>query len=624
MKMRTILLVAACCGSAVHAGEIAKGTETRAWLGPDATPISSLPPLAPTRPIELTGVASALRLDPRTRIWGVPVPRLGDPDFAPDSPYYTGTVPDATLTLPARVFTPDGKLDRARPCILVTNGYGVADKSPENGIGHGSIWDDIIPHGYTGILVALRQSSGDPQDHQVGLNGYYTHYGEDGVAIINDIVRRFGCGMEGDDPKTAKVGMVGASLVGGSQWAVVNRPDFPAALRAIAPDAAGMTNKSYSTLWFPGGMLPGPLRITRPGHELGDVFPAHRNFDAYWQERQLSSGQLQSAASRRLALLMTGGWDEYNTPGNLDGYVQYRALSGVTNKRLVISPTGHTTPNWLYRPLVIAWMDQYLKGMQPKIPAPAVLLYIRGAERWRAETAWPLPDTHYVDVALGAEHSGTIDSRNDGMMAARATSGAPATYAYDPDSGPFLHVMVSQSVQAPNTRRLTSDQRPEERKLVTWTSRPLDAATEITGNAVLDFWASSTTDDADFVASLTDVAPDGSSRQIVQGYLNGPREAYTRDDAVPAPPVPLVPGTARGFTLRLLPTATVVAAGHRLRLTLGGGADIGVGNDGAPQHQPQGPGKNPHSFTVSILQDSAHPALIKLPIIGSVPLVLLQ
>lgn len=613
------LVATAALVSPISAGEIAAGTASRAWLAEGETPVTGLPALETTRAVELTETASALAQDPRTHVWGIPVPRLGDFDYAADNLNYTGQVPDGPLTLPARVFTPDGKLDRARPCILVANGYGVDERAPENRSPEGSILDTVVPRGYTGLLVALRQSSSDPQARQIGTNGYYTHYGEDGVAIINDMVRRYGCGMEGDDPKTAKVGMVGASLVGGSQWSVVSQPNFPAALRAIAPDAAGITQTSYSTLWFPGGMLPGPLRITRPGHELGDVYPAHRDFDAYWRDRQISTGQLHAAASRRLGLLMTGGWDEYNTPGNLDAYVSFTALSGPTNKRLVISPTGHTTPTWLYRPLVIEWMDRYLKGVEPAIPMPPVLLYIRGAERWRAETSWPIADVTSVALHLSPAQSGTITSLNDGSLSATSARGADARYPYDPEAGPFLHVMVSQSVTEDNTRRLTSDQTPDEQKLTTWTSAPLATATEVTGNAMIEFWASSTIDDADFVASLTEVAPDGTSRQIVQGYLNGPREAYTRPDPAIAPPAPLVPGEPRRFMLRLLPTATVIPAGSRLRLTLGGGADIGLGNDGLPQRQPQGPGRNPRAFIVTVLQDADHPALLTLPIVGDVP-----
>ena len=621
MKALILLAGLGVLATPVLAGPIAAGTEHRAWLAEGQTPVSGLPARTKGAVGEVPEGAAGLTLDKVTGVWGIPVPRLGDPDYGPDNPNYTGARPDTPLVLPAKVYAPDGKIDRARPCILIANGYGVDERAPENRGPDGSIFDELVPRGYTGVIVALRQSSSDAQARQIGVNGYYTHYGEDGVAIIQEMVRRFGCGMEKDDPRTAKVGMVGASLVGGSQWSVVSRSDYPAALKAIAPDAAGVTGMSYSTLWFPGGMLPGPLRITRPGRELGDVFPAHRDFDAYWQERQISSGQLQAAASRRLALLMTGGWDEYNTAGNLETYKSFRALSGPTNKRLVISPTGHTTPAWLYRPLVAEWMDQYLRGVAPPAEAPPVLLYIRGAERWRAEKSWPIADAKAVSLTLSPTRSGAIASRNDGSLGGPA-GGPDATLAYDPDTGPFLHVMVSQSVTPPNTLRLTSDQTSDERKAATWTSRPLETATEITGNGVLEFWAASDIDDADFVAMLTMVAPDGGSKQIVQGYLNGPRQNYVRMDPAIEPPRPLTPGEPRRFTLRLLPTATVVPAGYRLRISIAGGADIGVGADGKPQRQPQGPGKNPRAFNLRILQDAAHPASLTLPIVGDVPAAL--
>lgn len=346
---------------------------------------------------------SALARDAHTGIWGIPVPRRGDPDRAPDNLGHSpadSTAPDRPLVLPARLFAPDGQLDRSRPCILVANGYGVSDAAPENGrSARSTLLSELVSAGYTGLLVALRQASSDPQALQVGRNDYYRNYGEDGVAILNEMVRRLGCGMTGNRPETARIGMVGASLVGGSQWAVVKQPDWPAALRAIAPDSAGMNHLSWSTLWYPGGILPGPLRASRPGREFGHIFPHHRELDGFWLDRQLTSGELQSAATRGLALLMTGGWDEYNTPGNLSAYLAFMGLDGKARRRLVIAPTGHTMPPELYRPLARAWMDRWLKdSVGPE--QPEVLIWVRGAERWRAESAWPPADARRVSVAL--------------------------------------------------------------------------------------------------------------------------------------------------------------------------------------------------------------------------------
>lgn len=667
MKILNLIIAMTLAASSAYAGEKGAGTESRQWLAANQNPVTLLPALAEGTHsvVELTEAASGLYYDSVTKVWGFPVPRLGDLDYAINNLNYTGMVRDAPLTLPARVYFPDGKLDRSMPCMLVTNGYGVGTPGSGTGGGEGGMMSDFVKQGYTAVAAAMRQSSMEPQNRQIGLSGYYRYFAEDGVAIINEMVRRFGCGMTNDDPTTARVGMMGASLVGGSQWSVVSRNLYPAALRAIAPDSPGVNHMTYSTLWYPGGMLPGPVRITRPGQELGNNFPAHRDYDEFWQDLTVSSGQLRSAASRRLALLLTGGWYEYNTPGNLAAYEDFTALSGVTNKRLVMSPSGHTLPQWLYKPLVMDWMARYVKGDTNRAEQPRVLLYVRGADSWRAEKEWPIADTKILTLNLSAKKSGTIASLNDGsLVAGAAGSGAPAKYSYDPTNGPFLYVMVGGVGGAaggppgmaagaapagmaaaapagaagmgaaaaeggpdaggpgsggPETLNTNighpfgaASMAADEKQVVTWTSPALDTAMEITGRPVIKFWASSSTDDADFVAMLTDVAPNGTSKFIIQGYLNGPREAYTQRDPKIAPPVPMEPGVARQFTLSLLPASYVVPAGHRIRISIAGGADLVEG-----QRSGQGPGKNDKAFEVNVLQSSDKGATLQLPVIGT-------
>lgn len=668
MKILNLIIATTLAASAAYAGEKGAGTEGRQWLAKDQNPTSLLPPIeAGTRAVtELTEAAAGLNYDSVTKIWGIPVPRLGDPDYSLNNLNYTGVMRDAPLTLPARVFVPDGKIDRTLPCMLVTNGYGVGTPGSGTGGGEGGMLSGFVAQGYTAVEVAMREASSEPQNRQVGISGYYRYFAEDGVAIVNEMVRRFGCGMTNNDPTTARVGMMGASLVGGSQWSIVSRNLYPAALRAIAPDSPGVNHLTYSTLWYPGGMLPGPQRITRPGQELGNNFPAHRDYDEFWADLTVSTGQLRSAASRRLALLLTGGWYEYNTPGNLAAYEDFNALSGDTNKRLVMSPSGHTLPTWLYRPLVMDWMARYVKGDTNRAEQPRVLLYVRGADSWRAEKEWPIADTKYVMLNLSAKKSGTIASLNDGsLIAGAAGSGTVAKYGYSPTTGPFLHVMVGglgaggppgtggapgmaagpapggmaaggapgmgagaapaaggeggPDAGGPETLNTNiahpfsaATMAADEKQAVTWTSATLNTAMEVTGNPVLKFWASSSTDDADFVAMLTDVAPDGASKFIIQGYLNGPREAFTRRDAKIAAPAPLEPGVARQFTMTLNPTSYVVPAGHRIRITIAGGADLAEG-----QRSGQGPGKNNKAFEVSVLQSADKAATLELPVVGT-------
>ena len=588
------------------------GTEGRAWLEAGKTPAAAIEiDEAQFAAAELPNGANRLHQDPRTGFWGIPVPRRGDPDFAPANPQHTGETPDAPLTLPAVVLAPDGELDPALPCILVTNGYGIAG----NNTRRQELLVPLVERGYLGIEVALREASRDPLSQQIGVNDYLRHYGADGVAIVHWIVKTYGCGMSNGDPGTARVGMLGTSLLGVSQLQLLIHPELPSALRAVVPAVADM---AYHGFWFPGGMLPGPGRVARSGGEFRRMFPMHRDFDEFWNERQVTRQKLMAPASRGVAMLMVGGWDDYITPGGIEAYEEYRAVSGVERKKLVVSDAGHGTPMALYQPLAIQWMDFWLKGKQNGATDQRVAIFVRGPDRWRTEREWPIPDAVPLHLFLGGDRSPSLASPQAGVLDLRPRS-KDRTFEvpYDPRNGPFLKTMISASAEPPNSRRLQVNHSSDEARVASWTSEPLAAPVEMTGFPVLTLWAASSTTDADFVVQLTDVAPDGYSRAVVPGYLNGPRQAYTaRNNARVEPPVPLEPGVPRKFTIRLLPTSYVFPAGHRIRVSVAGGTEVGPGADGQPQNAPQGPGRNPDAFRLTIFQGVDHPSSLELPLVG--------
>lgn len=591
-------------------GQIGAGTEGRHWI--DAAASTGGLPEPTSKPVELVEANARLVRDDVTGIWGVPVSRRGDPDYAPGNPNHVATVRDAPLVLPARLIVPDGKLDPSLPCVLVTNGYGVGKAFGPFGA------TDLNPyaeHGYTTVAVSLRQGSTDPLDRQIGVSGFGRYYGEDGVEIINWVVQRFGCGMTDGNPATAKLGMVGASLLGYSQWAILKQADFPMALKAVAPDVAGTT---FYGLWYPGGMLPGPGRMRR-GLEFGYLFPEHRDFDGLWQTLQMSQLEIARAASRGVAVMASGGWPDYITPAAIETYVAYNPLSGSANKSLFIGPTGHPTPTPAYAALAVRWMDRWLKGSTSGAGDENVTIFVQGANRWRKEAAWPIPDARNARLYLRSAKPAGAAREGAGSLKFGAPGKETAfRFSYDPEKGPFLRTLLSSGA-IPNggSPRLSINQSSYEAKTVSWTSDSLAAPTEVTGQPKLTFWASSSTNDADFVVSLTDVSPDGQSRAVTAGYLNGPRQHYLGVRAAPGPAKPLVPGEPRLFTVELHPTSYVFGAGHRIRIAVAGGTDVAVLENGAAQPGPQGPGKNPNPFSVQIYQDANRPSFVDLPVIGT-------
>ena len=468
------------------------------------------------------------------------------------------------VRLEARLFRP--RLPTAQgPALLVSNGYG--RDSPI-----GAAFDiqnfDFASRGYAVLHVSLRGSG-----QSEGINDLYGHYGEDGAELVEWLARQPWC--------DGQVGMVGASLLGISQWLTAKQA--PPHLRAIVPHVA--CGDAYRYLWCLGGMLPGPGRAARSGVEgVVDEYAsamAHRDLDAWWRDRGTLADDHRAIAERGVAAFITGGFHDYLTPANIRAFEEYGGPEAT--KRLLIGPWAHGLAPQFVQELTVEFLDHHLRGIDNGVAhKPPVLIHVDGVRRWRYEDAWPLPHETRARLFLSAETSGSIASLNDGSLTtAPSVTATSAAIGYSPDAGPFLPLMLSADRRSPN------DQSPTDAGALTWTSPILDQAVEITGYANLTLWVSASAPDADLVAHITDVAPDGSSRQIVQGYANLPRIGD------PSTPRPLTPGQVARYDIQLLPIAYVLPAGHRLRLAIAGGAEPGAG-----QLSPQGPGKNVPALSI--------------------------
>jgi uncharacterized protein len=492
------------------------------------------------------------------------------------------TARDGT-TLDARLFLPTLAAGAApTPCVLMSDGYG---RSSNTGASTDPVLMDIASRGYAVLHLSLRGSG-----KSGGEATLYNQFGQDGYDTVEWMAKQSWC--------NGRVGMVGPSLLGIAQW--LTAKEAPPSLKVIVPQVA--CGDCYGLLWYPAGMTPGPGRLARklsPGAEAEyETSIQHHNLDDWWRARTTLSSDVRAIAERGVAAFISGGLDDYITPGNLRAYEQFDS----PRKRLLFAPHAHGWQIDFLQELQVQWLDHWLKGADNGVEqAPKVILYVKGVDRWRYETDWPLPDTRPAMLFLQAGHSRTIDSLNDGAMTAQQAAGSSVTLPYTPGAGPALPVLLSATVGRP-----AGDQRDSEEKVLTWTSAPLPVATEVTGYPHVSLWASSNTNDGDMVFSLNDVAPDGTSTQVIQGYLNVPHQTSLSD------PKPLGPGQAQKIDVDLLPTAYVFQTGHRLRLALAGAASVA---DGLPF--PQGPGPNPAAFTWTVMQDAEHPATLTLPVVGT-------
>ncbi len=566
-----------------------------------ATPVLAQRVFPPAVPQGIMGAGT------EGRVWADPSP----PPPPKPAPAYKVTITE-NVKIPMR----DGiKLDSVlyvpeRPspagCILVFDGYGWSFDPRDRRFAE--------EQGYAVLNVSTR---GVFQSE--GVSGLYDKFIPDGYDTVEWMAKQPWCA-------DGNVGIFGSSLPGNAVWQVAN--SRPPHLKAIAPDVA--CSNCYQTVWHPGGTLLGPGRESRAGHEYESV-AQHPNRDAWWEMHIVDPAELAAISKTGMGMMITGGLQDFITVGSMETFTEVQKAGAKARLMVDGGPHSSARGNMLgpyhHANAMDLFFAHYLRGEKnawtdPSVYKDNVLLYIMGPNKFRWEKAWPLPDAKNTKFYLRAKSSGTIKppparpvttenpapEPNDGTLTLTppAADEAPRRYTYFPSKGPFLATGWTQQAGWP-----TVDQTEFETKAVSWTTDAMTVPTEVTGNIVFDFSASSTADN-DFMMMVTDVAPDGKSKYISAGSLHAAHYPNM------SRPNPLKPGEVRKFKMVLNPIAYVVQPGHRLRFSLAGGVTpLPIpGQTGAEIS-----GKNPNYSKVTIFQNAANPATLTIPIIGTGQLV---
>ncbi len=561
-----VLAQRAPAGPAVPQGAMGAGTEGRVWADP------SPPPPPKPAPAYKVNITENVKI-----------------------PMRDGIKLDAGLYVPER--------DKPAGCILVFDGYGWSFDPRDRRFAE--------EQGYAVLNVSTRGVF-----KSEGVSGLYDKFIPDGYDTVEWMARQPWCA-------DGNVGMFGSSLPGNGVWQVANAR--PPHLKAIAPDVA-CTN-CYQTVWHPGGTLLGPGRESRAGHEYESV-AQHPNRDAWWEMHIVDPAELAAIQKTGMGIMITGGLQDFITVGAMETFTTLQK-AGPSSARLMVDGGGHLSARgnmlgpYHHANTMDLFFAHYLRGEQnawtdPKVYKDNVLIYVMGPNKFRWEKTWPIADARNTKFYLRAKPSGTIKQpparpvttenpppeANDGTLSltAPAADEAPRRYTYFPENGPFLATGWTQGDGWPKV-----DQTEFETKAVSWTTDAMTAPTEVTGNIVFDFSASSTADN-DFMMMVTDVAPDGKSQYISAGSLHA---AHYQNMSKPKP---LKAGEVRKFQIVLNPIAFVVQPGHRLRFSLAGGVTpLNLpGQTGAEIS-----GKNPNYSKVTIFQNAANPATLTIPIIGT-------
>jgi putative CocE/NonD family hydrolase len=273
-------------------------------------------------------------------------------------------------------------------------------------------------------------------------------------------------------------------------------------------------------------------------------------------------------------MLLIGGW--------MDSYVDpvFRMLERCTAPRRAFvgnwvheyPDDGYPRPNvdWLHE--LLRFFDRHLKGIangedsEPQLTwferewAPPEPFPKAWPGRWRAARSYPPPGMGvrrwHLDSGPGSLH---------GQLAAR--SGPAAGGSMRLPHRPTLGTRGSLSWgagSAPNG--LARDLRPDEARLPTFESEPLEADVHVLGRAVVSLALESDMPVATVVARLSDAAPDGTPIEVAAGVLNlTHRESHASPAALPV-------GERLVVRLQLRSAGYRFAAGHRIRLSIATGA----------------------------------------------------
>ncbi len=267
---------------------------------------------------------------------------------------------------------------------------------------------------------------------------------------------------------------------------------------------------------------------------------------------------------RRLTRLMIGPWPHGQIGGTeLFGDIEFGPQAGVD------IPREH-----------LRWYDQRLRGIDSGIDdEPPVSLFVMGANVWRREEEWPLPQTQYTRFYL---HSGGRASslNGDGGLSRDEPSDEPLdTFYYDPqDPVPTVGGQSMFPLSTGPRDRRTVEGRDD---VLIYSSPPLEEDLEVTGHVQLTLYASSTSPDTDFTATLVDVHNSGLAIHICEGIVRARfRESYEN-------PILIEPNEVYRFQISLWETSNLFKSGHCIRLEISSSnfprfdRNLNTGNDAA-------------------------------------------
>jgi putative CocE/NonD family hydrolase len=241
-----------------------------------------------------------------------------------------------------------------------------------------------------------------------------------------------------------------------------------------------------------------------------------------------------------------------------------------TASRLIVGPWPHASSGRSYgnidfgpsakmdiTAVKVRWFDYWIKGKQNGVDQdPPVRIFVMGDNEWRDESHWPLQRAQDKILFIDGAGNANTPAGDGKLVIERPVSADTDTYTYDP-ADPVPSPFGEQD-------RIPMDQRSlaDRKDILVYQTDVLAERVEVTGNPIVELYASSQAPDTDWFVRLIDVAPDGLARDVSSGMVRARyRNGFEKPELIR-------PGEVIKYTIRMSPTSNAFLPGHRIRLDI--------------------------------------------------------
>jgi len=469
-----------------------------------------------------------------------------------------------------------------------------------------------------------------------------------------------------------KVGMMGGSYTGWVQWSVAK--EFPPHLVTIIPAVSTIPGTegipknrniflSYTMHWLNtvSGASQGPdfddkfhiekkyemYRQHLPFSALDKIYGntltefqtllKHPAVDDYWDA--MNPSVKDYARIDKPILTITGYYDADQT-GAMTHYrlhMQYTSPEAREKHYLIIGPWDHVGAQYPKRQnagltfdeaslidfneLHKQWFDWTMKnGKKPEFLKKRVAYYIMGAEKWKYSDSLEAIPTTPVKLYLDSPPTGANDVFSSGTLSkALPSMSASDKYIYDPlDTRPGeMEVRLGPEPDSYNIMMTNAKSQRYAMNLfgggLVYHSEPFPENTEITGYVRLVVWIAMDVPDTDFIVTLHEIMPDGTSIQLTDDALRARYRESPRTEKL------VTPGEITRYEFKQFWFfSRQIAKGSRLRLVFWSPNSIHLEknyNSGGVVAEESG--KDAKTAHITLYHDSDHPSYLEIPVAKS-------